>query len=60
MIIFASLSKQQHLSGNLTGETICMPFASYGITLAKHIAKQGGEIFFPSDRKLELTYFIDN
>ena len=30
------------------------------LTLAKYMVKQGGEIFFPSDKKLELTYFIEN
>ena len=37
-----------------------MSFVSYGITLAKYMVKEGEVIFFPSDKKLELTYFIDN
>ena len=45
----------------LTGKQFFrMSFVSYGTTLAKHMVKQGEVIFFPSDKKLELNYFIDN
>ena len=37
-----------------------MSFVSYRITLVKHMIKQGEVIFFSSDKKLEITYFIDN
>ena len=35
-------------------------FASHGIAFAKHMVKQGEVIFFPSDKKFEWPYYIEN
>ena len=67
-IIFVPLSKKQRLSCSrsrlivlLLRQTIFrMPFASLGIVLVKHMVKQSELIFFPSDKKIESRYFIDN
>ena len=37
-----------------------MSFVSLGIVLVKHMVKQSDVIFFPSDKKFESPYFIDN
>ena len=65
-------AKQHHSSGwrslpvalasqHLTGKQLFhLPFVSHGITLAKHMIKQGEEIFFQSDKKLNSPCFIGN
>ena len=35
-------------------------FVSHGIALAKHMVKQVEVIFFPSDKKFEWPYYIEN